>query len=122
VSPPSRFALRFDEATWNLDLEAAGRAGREVALTTRGRYERLGLPVKELRPCERHARDGTDLSNCVKTYAPSPAGRFGFVFRLEIINKAPTLTCLAFGVRHHPRNSHAATVYEIAHARLHPDE
>jgi hypothetical protein len=28
---------------------------------------------------------------------------------------------VAFGVRHHPRESHAATVYQIAHHRLHED-
>jgi hypothetical protein len=29
------------------------------------------------------------------------------------------LAYLAFGVRHHPRDSNALTVYEIAHRRLH---
>lgn len=28
------------------------------------------------------------------------------------------LRYLAFGVRHHPKNSHAETVYQIAHRRL----
>jgi hypothetical protein len=34
----------------------------------------------------------------------------------------PGLRYLAFGVRHHPKGSHAETVYEIAHRRLHPDD
>jgi hypothetical protein len=29
------------------------------------------------------------------------------------------LVYLGFGVRHHPKGSHALTVYQIAHRRLH---
>jgi hypothetical protein len=40
------------------------------------------------------------------------------VFRFVIADDGPRLDYLAFGVRHHPPDSNAATVYEIAHRRL----
>lgn len=44
----------------------------------------------------------------------SPAGR---ELRVDE-SRQPYLAFLAFGVRHHPRDSNAPTVYEVAHRRL----
>jgi hypothetical protein len=41
-----------------------------------------------------------------------------FEFRFDE-DRRPYLAFLAFGVRHHPRRSHALTVYQVAHRRLH---
>jgi len=40
------------------------------------------------------------------------------VFRIERRNGKLRLVYAAFGVRHHPRDSNAPTVYQIAHDRL----
>lgn len=40
------------------------------------------------------------------------------VFRFAVVDDSPLLEYLAFGVRHHPPESNAPTVYEIAHRRL----
>jgi hypothetical protein len=78
-----------------------------------------GISLHDLRACERHARDGTDLPNCVKVYLPPPVGPFGAVFRLKMLPEGLRLVYLAFGTRHHPHGSRAPTVYELAHQRLH---
>jgi hypothetical protein len=41
------------------------------------------------------------------------------VFQFRLDEDRLTLMYLAFGTRHHPRQSRAPTVYEIAHRRLH---
>ena len=41
------------------------------------------------------------------------------VFRIELRDGRSLLAFAAFGVRHHPQDSHAPTVYDIAHRRLH---
>jgi hypothetical protein len=101
------------------DLERAGPSGREAAEAARAGYDRAGVPRGELRPCEDGARDATDLGRCFKVYLPPPVGRFGMVFLPEVVEKKIVLRYLAFGVRHHPKGSHAETVYQIAHGRLH---
>jgi hypothetical protein len=69
--------------------------------------------------CEDEGREGTRLGGCVKTYVPWPDGRFGAVcIAVEHPERPLGLRVIAFGVRHHPRGSHAPTVYEIAHRRL----
>jgi hypothetical protein len=113
-----RFPALFDEEWWAVDLDRAGRSGRRAAEAARTEYDRLGVPREELRPCEDEARDGTDLGRCFKVYLPPPIGRFGMVFFPEVVKKKIVLRYLAFGVRHHPKGSHAETVYEIAHGRL----
>jgi hypothetical protein len=40
------------------------------------------------------------------------------VFRIELREGKSVLAFAAFGVRHHPSDSNALTVYEIAHRRL----
>lgn len=47
-----------------------------------------------------------------------PAGRFGMVLQVEIVAGRGQLRYIAFGVRHHPPESHAESVCEIAHRRL----
>lgn len=54
-----------------------------------------------------------------RSYLPAPNGKFGMVFRFIRDGEGLALRYLAFGVRHHPRDSNAQTVYEIAHRRLH---
>jgi hypothetical protein len=66
--------------------------------------------------------EGAQLPNCLKVYLPDAAGRFGMVFQLDIVNQRGVLRYLAFGVRHHPADSHAETVYEIADRRLKADD
>ncbi len=52
----------------------------------------------------------------MKVYLPRPAGKFGLVLRIELREGKSLLAYAAFGVRHHPGDSHALTVYEIAPA------
>jgi hypothetical protein len=40
------------------------------------------------------------------------------VFTIDREADKPALLFLAFGIRHHPNESHAPTVYEIADQRL----
>jgi hypothetical protein len=113
------FPARFDGDAYREDLRRMTHAGRSAAEIARRDYEANGIPLSDLRPCDAEGRDGTVLPQCLKVYIPPPAGRFGMVFRFAIANDAPRLDYLAFGVRHHPADSNAPTVYEIAHRRLH---
>jgi hypothetical protein len=92
--------------------------GREVALASRAEYEGHGVPLDELLACEEEGPEGTALAHCMKIYLPRPAGKFGMVFRIALRENKARLAYAAFGVRHHPRDSHAPTVYEIADCRL----
>lgn len=121
MSTSGRFPAHFDPDTFGEDLTHSTPAGRRLAEAAREDYERNGIPRSILAPCDAEGRDGTRLPSCVKTYLPQPAGRFGIVFEWVIHKLEPRLRYLAFGVRHHPKDSHAPTVYEIAHQRLHED-
>lgn len=77
------------------------------------------MPVEHLLACDEEGPDGTTLANCMKIYLPRPAGKFGMVFRIELHEGKSLLAYAAFGIRHHPPDSHAPTVYQIAHRRLH---
>ncbi len=115
------FPLAFDEAAMAEDLARLGQAGAE-ALAVLGREieQSGGLSAGRLMACEAEGRDGTRLGGCVKTYVPWPAGRFGAVMVGVSHPERPVgLRVIAFGVRHHPREAHALTVYEIAHRRIH---
>lgn len=113
-----RFPARFDPDPWDEDLAHSTPAGRTAAEAARRDYEPDGVPRSHLRPCEAQGRDGTSLSDCAKVYLPSPDGRFGMVFTIDRKADKPALEFLAFGIRHHPKGSHAPTVYELAHRRL----
>lgn len=80
------------------------------------------MPAAVLLRCGQE--DRTDLAGCVKAYLP--AGQddprqqpLGIVFTLVIRERRAVLEFLAFGVRHHPRDAHAPTVYVLAHYRRH---
>jgi hypothetical protein len=91
-----------------------------VATLARRQFERDGVPVDALLECEAEGRDGTSLEGCLKVYVPvgsrSDEQRFGMVFDAA---EPEQLVFLAFGVRHQPKGSRRATVYVIAHHRLH---
>lgn len=113
-----RFAARFDPDTFRNDMARTTPAGREAAEAAKRDYEANGVPYSDLRPCDPEHRDGTKLPQCLKVYLPPPVGRFGMVFRFAVVNDSPLLEYLAFGIRHHPPESNAQTVYEIGHNRL----
>jgi len=119
LSDKLRFPTRFDTDAFRADMAGTTPAGRSAAELARHDYEASGVPVTDLRPCDPEGQDGTVLPQCLKLYVPPPVGRFGMVFRFVVANDAPRLDYLAFGVRHHPADSNAPTVYEIAHRRLH---
>lgn len=108
----------FDDAAFAEDVNRASDTGQEVALAARREYEQQGVPLDHLLPCEEEGPEGTALQHCMKIYLPRPDGKFGMVFRIELRDKKALLVYTAFGVRHHPRDSHAPTVYEIADQRL----
>lgn len=114
-----RLPVHFSDRAWQFDLEATTPSGAEVARAARRRFARHGVPLSDLRPCMSEHPGGTSLENCLKAYLPAPDGRFGMVFEFVIRKRRPELVYLGFGVRHHPRGSHAPTVYEVAHRRLH---
>jgi hypothetical protein len=109
----------FDEGAFAEDTIRSGRGGAKALREARGRFEREGVEIKTLRRCDPEGRDGTRLPACFKVYLPAPTGKFGMVFRFVRDADGLALRCLAFGVRHHPRESNAPTVYEVAHRRLH---
>lgn len=108
----------FDDALFAEDMKRASDTGREVALAARAEYERYGVPLDDLLACEEEGPEGTALAHCMKIYLPRPVGKFGMVFRIALREGRAQLVYAAFGVRHHPRDSNAPTVYEIAHNRL----
>jgi hypothetical protein len=116
---PGRAPALFDDAAFAEDLRRASDAGREVALTARREFEAQGVPVEALLACDEEGPDATVLRHCVKLRLPSPNGKFGMVFRIELQDGKSTLVFAAFGVRHHPREARTPTVYAIAHHRLH---
>ncbi len=112
-----RFAVLFDEEALAEDRDHASPAGRRVLDRERGRVERQGLRPDELTRCQPHARDGTRLAGCVKTYLPQPDGQWGLVLR-GWDREGPGLLCVAFGMRH-PEQAWRPSVYQVAHRRLH---
>src|SRR3954464_2640662 len=109
------FPARFDAEAFREDESRATPAARAAHEAARRDYEARGIPRSLLRPCDAESRDGTELPQCLKVYLPPPAGPFGMVFKFVLIAGSPRLDFLAFGVRHHPAESNAPTVYEVAH-------
>jgi hypothetical protein len=109
----------FNEGAFSEDTMRSGRAGAEALREARSQFERDGVEIKALRRCDPEGRDGTKLQASFKIYLPAPNGKFGMVFRFTRDSEGIALRYLAFGVRHHPRDTNARTVYEIAHRRLH---
>ena|SRR4249919_2415318 len=116
---PGRAPVLFDDAAFADDIRRASDAGEEVALAARRDFEVEGVPVGPLLACDEEGPDGTALRHCLKLRLPLPDGKFGMVFRIELKAGRPTLVFAAFGVRHHPPEAKAPTVYGIAHERLH---
>ena len=122
VEPQSEpvFPVGFDDDALEEDL-AHLPASAEEALRLFHKEVRClgGIQKSRLMACQAEGRDGTILGGCVKTYIPWPGGRFGAVFvAVTHPNRPVALRVVAFGVRHHPRDSTAQTVYEVAHDRL----
>jgi hypothetical protein len=109
----------FNEGAFAEDTMRSGRAGAKVLRETRSRFECEGVEIKTLRRCDPEHRDGTELPACFKVYLPPPNGKFGMVLRFIRDDEGLALRYLAFGMRHHPRDSNAPTAYEIADQRLH---
>lgn len=109
----------FDDAAFAEDLRRTSDGGQEVARAARREFEAQGVPTKSLLACDEEGPDGTALRHCVKMRLPPPDGNFGMVFRIEVRSGKPVLVFAALGVRHHPPEAKAPTVYEIAHRRLH---
>ena len=104
-----RIPAQFDDDAWAQDLTRTTSNGRQAATVARAAYEQAGVAINDLRPCQPQGNDGTQLSNCLKVYLPAPNGRFGIVWRAKRFPTGLRLIFLAFGVRHHPRQSHAPT-------------
>jgi hypothetical protein len=115
---PGHAPVAFSDDAFDDDIAHASSGSAAAAQAARQRYERDGVPVGELREVQDEGRDGTILPGCMKVYLPAPDGRFGMVFKLEIRDTGAWLRYLAFGVRHHPRDSNALSVYEVASRRL----
>jgi len=111
---------QFDEDAIEHDLERLPASAALALKALRRDIEQAGgLPLSQLKGCQAEGRDGTKLAGCVKTYIPWPNGRYGLVFiAIEHPIRPWALRAIAFGVRHHPRGSHALTVYQIADRRL----
>lgn len=109
----------FDDAAFAEDLRRTSDAGEKVARAARKEFEGEGIPVGSLLACDEEGPDGTALRHCVKLRLPPPNGKFGMVFRIDRQQGKSVLVFAAFGVRHHPFEANALTVYEIAHSRLH---
>ncbi len=113
------FPVGFDEEAVAEDLARLSESAAEALVELRSAIEQLGgLPQSRLMACEDDARDGTNLTGCVKTYVPWPDGHFGAVFVAVSHPERPLgLRAIAYGVRHHPKGSHAKTVYQWADER-----
>jgi hypothetical protein len=113
--------VAFDEVAWIEDLRNTTDAGRAAATRARAKLERDGQAVDVLLACDEEGHDGTCLPECVKTRVPEPNGKWGIVYLIARDKQTGRLSLdvLAFGIRHPPTGSHALTVYEIAHRRLH---
>lgn len=118
--PEPVFPVGFDEDALAEDLARLPASAERALREFRKKLRREGgIPKSRLKACHDEGQDGTMLGGCVKTYVPWPDGRFGAVFVAVINpNRPMALRAFAYGVRHHPRESNAETVYEVAHRRL----
>jgi len=118
--PEPVFPVGFDEDALAEDLERLPASAENALREFRKELRRQGgIPKSRLKACHDESQDGTMLGGCVKTYVPWPDGRFGAVLvAVTHPNRPMALRAFAFGVRHHPRESNAETVYQVAHRRL----
>jgi hypothetical protein len=117
--PTAIFPVIFDEPTLAIDSERLPPTAAAALQGLRTRAERSGgISQQRLKRCLGEARDGTDLTGCVKTYVPWPDGPWGIVFRVGEDSKRPfALYPIAYG-RRHPHVDRVS-VYQLAHKRLH---
>jgi hypothetical protein len=120
VRPEPVFPVGFDDDALAEDLERLPVSAENELREFRKELRRQGgIPKSRLKACHDESQDGTMLGGCVKTYVPWPDGRFGAVFvAVAHPNRPMALRAIAFGVRHHPRESNAETIYEVANRRL----
>jgi hypothetical protein len=120
VRPEPVFPVGFDEDALTEDLERLPASAENALREFRKELRREGgIAKSRLKACHDEGQDGTMLGGCVKTYVPWPDGRFGAVFvAVTHPNRPMALRAFAFGIRHHPPESNAETVYEVAHRRL----
>jgi hypothetical protein len=118
--PEPVFPVGFDEDALAEDLERLSEGAGEALEAFRKELRREGgISQSRLKACHDEGQDRTMLGGCVKTYIPWPDGRFGAVFVAVKHPQRPlALRAFAFGVRHHPAESNAKTVYKIADRRL----
>jgi hypothetical protein len=66
-------------------------------------------------------RNSTDAGRAAATRVPWPNGKWGIVYLIARDKQTGRLSLdiLAFGIRHHPKDSHTLDVYETADRRLH---
>ena len=115
-----RYRVIFNRDAIAEDLAHATQAAREIGEHAVARLQRDGITRQQLFACKAEERDGTRLPGCVKIYLPQPDGRCGMVFQLRSDEHGPFLFCLAFGIRHPPRDSRRPSVYQVADRRLNP--
>jgi hypothetical protein len=95
-----------------------------VGFRARADFERDGIDPADCELCEDPGPDGTRLPRCLKIYLGPPAAGprghdWGMVFVPDRVDGVIEFQCLAFGVRHPPRNSRRWSVYQFADKRLH---
>ncbi len=100
-------------------MRRASGAGRAVADEARREFEKHGVVIGRLKPCDAEGSDGTQLPNCVKLYLPAPDGPHRMVFELMRIDDRLQPLFAAFGLRHPGDVARQPSVYQIAHRRLH---
>jgi hypothetical protein len=121
AGPEPVFPVGFDQDALAEDLERLPASAEDALRQFRKELRRAGgISRSRLKACQAEGRDTTKLEGAIKTYIPWPDGRFGAVLVAVSHPDRPLgLRVIAFGVRHHPRDSNAPTVYEVAHRRLH---
>jgi hypothetical protein len=118
---PGHGRVIFDARFWADDLASSTPQGRTAAQAWRAAVEHDGVALSQLRACDPDARDCTRLIGCAKVYIPPPAGDWGAVLRLAHDDQTgrSALYVIAYGLRH-PPPGRRASVYQLAHRRLHP--
>jgi hypothetical protein len=115
------FEVRVVEEALAEDLGHASEAAKAAIEPVVRELEGSGAAIDSLQPCDPEARDGTQLSDCVKHYIPQPDGQWGAVLTVDREASKPALVLLAVGERH-PSRPWRPSVYEIAHRRLHRED
>jgi hypothetical protein len=111
------FPVVFDEPAIAEDLAHHPPVARHALELLRRELDRDGgIAAARVKRCEDEGRDGTKLSNCLKTYVPWPTGQFGLVM-LPVAHptRRLALRAFAFGVRH-PAGL-KPSVYQLADKR-----